>query len=71
MPNYDLRCADCGGENIVRESMTERAEKRIACPDCGSVELETVFRSAPAYVKGTKEFACPNQGSCGSHCRSA
>ena len=71
MPNYNLRCTDCSSENTIRASMKEKAEKQIFCPECGSVELETVFSAAPAYVKGTKEFSCPNSRSCGSHCRSA
>jgi len=71
MPNYNLRCEDCGEESIIRATMTEKAEGRLACPGCGSAQLATVFKVAPAVVKGMKEVACPNQSKCGSHCRSA
>ena len=69
MPNYDLCCQSCKGEYKIRASMTEKAEKRISCPDCGSVELETVFKAPPAYVKGSMPaVSCPQMGSCGARC---
>ena len=68
MPNYDLRCQSCKGEYKIRASMTEKAEKRIPCPDCGSFELETVFKAPPAYVKGSAPVSCPQMGSCGARC---
>lgn len=71
MPFYDLRCSDCKSEHNISASMREKAEKLIACPDCGSFELETVFRAAPAVVKGIPEAMCPNSSSCGSACRHA
>ena len=68
MPNYDLHCPKCNREYNIRASMSEKSEKRIPCPDCGSYELETVFKSAPAYVKGGKTVSCPQRASCGSSC---
>ena len=68
MPNYDLYCKACDREYNIRASMTEKSEKRIPCPDCGSCELETVFKSAPAYVKGSAQVACPSAARCGSSC---
>ena len=71
MPFYDLRCSDCKGEYNISASMKEKSEKLIACPDCGSFEMETVFKAAPAVVKGRPELVCPNSSSCGSACRHA
>ena len=69
MPNYDLYCTKCDREYNIRASMAEKSEKRIPCPDCGSLELETVFKAAPAYVKGGGKVAsCPQRASCGSSC---
>jgi len=68
MPNYDLRCTDCNQEYNIRASMTEKSEKRIPCPDCGSYDLETVFKAPPAYVKGGNAASCPQRASCGSAC---
>ena len=68
MPNYDLRCMDCSTEHNIRASMKEKSEKQIACPDCGSFELETVFRTAPAFVKGMSASPCPQRSTCGASC---
>jgi len=68
MPNYDLRCMDCNTEHNIRASMKEKSEKQIACPGCGSLELETVFRTAPAVVKGMSSAPCPQRSSCGAAC---
>ena len=70
MPKYDLRCADCNSEHSIRASISEKTEKRIVCPDCGSAQMMTVFKSAPAFVKG--QAKCPDRGVCGSSgCRHA
>ena len=71
MPFYDLRCPACGKEFNARASMTERAEKKIPCPECGGVELEAVFTGAPAYIKSRKNEGCPNSHVCGAGCRHA
>ena len=70
MPNYDLRCTACKTECNIRATMTEKAEKRIPCPSCGSYEMETLFKTPPAYVKGagTPPVKCHNQRSCGTSC---
>ena len=69
MPKYDLHCSKCHREFNIWASMTEKSEKRIPCPDCGSFELETVFKAAPAYVKGSsKAVNCPQRVNCGSSC---
>ena len=66
MPKYDMYCAACDREYNIRATMTEKAEKRIPCPDCGSYELETRFKAPPAYVKGAA--SCPQVGRCGASC---
>jgi len=72
MPNYDLRCNDCKAEHQISASMKEKVEKLIVCPDCGSVEMETIFKAPPAVVKGVGEPSCPNRSSaCGGGCRHA
>jgi len=72
MPNYDLRCQTCDKEYNIRATIAEKSEQRIPCPDCGSFELETLFKAPPAYVKGASGgVKCPNAAGCGSACRHA
>ena len=74
MPFYDLRCLSCNAESNVKASMAEKSEKRIPCPECGSTEMETVYTTAPAYIKnkGDSLPACPSARACGnSGCRYA
>ena len=74
MPFYDLYCAACDKEFNIMASMADKTERRIPCPECGATELETVYNSAPAYIKGRGEQApsCPNAAGCGaSGCRFA
>ena len=68
MPFYDLYCTDCDKEYNIMASVTDKTEKHIPCPDCGSIELETVYKSAPAYIKRTGDSppACPNSRACGA-----
>jgi len=68
MPNYDLYCSSCEQELKIRASMTEKSEKMIACPNCGSYELESLFKAPPAYVKNSGVTSCPNRNGCGSSC---
>ena len=74
MPFYDLRCTDCGIESNIKATMAEKTENRIPCPECGSTKMETVYISAPAYIKNSGDSlpACPSSSSCGnSGCRFA
>jgi len=70
MPNYDLQCKSCNTQHKIHASMTEKAENRILCPECGSNNMETLFITAPAHVKGqsTPMRACPNSHGCGHSC---
>jgi putative FmdB family regulatory protein len=71
MPFYDLSCALCGGEFNIRASMAEKSEKKIACPECGSLDLKTIYKGAPAaYIKSPKGAAreCPNRNNNSNIC---
>ena len=62
MPYYDLYCTSCDKEFKLSATMADMSEKRIVCPDCGSQNLKTIFKTAPAYIKGSKP-ECPNKSS--------
>ena len=68
MPYYDLFCEICDREFEVKATMEEKTERLIPCPECGSMDLKTVYNSAPAYLKSGKEQApaCPRSRTCGS-----
>ena len=68
MPFYDLYCADCDKEFNIMATMADKTNRHIPCPECGSTELNTVYNSAPAFIKSSKEPAqmCPNSSICGS-----
>jgi len=68
MPFYDLKCA-CGEVFNVMASMSDRENKRIKCPKCGSDKLEAVF-SKVNIVQSRKNNAgeCPNAHHCGGSC---
>ena len=69
MPFYDLRCSECDKEFNISASITEKSEKRIPCPECGSFKLKTIYKGAPAFIKNTKIPECPNRRVCGNGCR--
>jgi len=74
MPFYDLRCIECETESNIKATMAEKSEKQIACPECGSFDMETVYNSAPAYIKsrGSEAPSCPSASACGNRgCRFA
>jgi len=69
MPFYDLRCVDCNKESNIKATMAEKTEHRIPCPECGSTNMETVYKSAPAYIKSSGDAAmpmCPSSSACGN-----
>jgi len=74
MPFYDLLCKSCNTESNIKATMAEKTEGRILCPECGGTDMETVYKSAPAYIKSTGDSApaCPSSNTCGnSGCRFA
>ena len=71
MPFYDLRCKACDKEFNIKATMADKTDKRIPCPECGSTDMETVYKSAPFYIKSkqaAETAACPNSHSCGASC---
>ena len=70
MPFYDLRCEKCDKEFNIMALMSDKTERRIPCPECGSMDMETVYKSAPYYIKSSSNSApaCPNSHTCGASC---
>ena len=71
MPFYDLLCKECNQEFNIMASMAEKTDRRIPCPECGSTNMDTVYKSAPYYIKnggGEPAAACPNIQTCGAAC---
>ena len=68
MPFYDLRCLDCDTESNIMASMADKTQRLIPCPQCGSLDMVTVYSVAPTYIKsmGDSMPACPNSSACGS-----
>ncbi|MCL2044845.1 MAG: hypothetical protein FWG88_00475 [Oscillospiraceae bacterium] len=56
MPYYDLRCPHCEKEYVINATITEKTEKTIACPDCKSTDLKTVFKAAPYFKNNDQVF---------------
>ncbi|HHV97308.1 MAG TPA: zinc ribbon domain-containing protein [Clostridiaceae bacterium] len=69
MPFYDLKCDNCNEEFNVMAKMSEREQKLIKCPKCGSNELSPVFKNLNYSISRKNEMAaCPNAGKCGNRC---
>lgn len=69
MSFYDLKCR-CGEVFNIMASMSDRENKRIRCPKCGSNELEAVFTNVNIIqTKGPAKAECPNFRQCGGMCR--
>ena len=68
MPFYDLRCTSCDKEFNIMASMDDKVARRIPCPECGSTDMETVYNSAPAYIKSRGAPECANSSACGASC---
>jgi len=68
VPFYDLRCNSCNKESNIKATMAEKTENRIPCPECGSTDMVTVYKSAPAFIKssGDNIQGCPSGASCGN-----
>jgi len=66
MPFYDLKCS-CGEVFNVMASMSDRENKRIRCPKCGSDQLEAVYTNVN-IVRSAKSShdECQNAHRCGS-----
>ncbi|MDR0491166.1 MAG: zinc ribbon domain-containing protein [Oscillospiraceae bacterium] len=68
MPFYDLRCTICDKEFNIMASMSDKTNRLIPCPECGSTDMETVYKSAPFYIKSGQPPAqtCQNSHACGA-----
>ena len=64
MPFYDLHCADCGADSNISATIAEKMDKKIACPACGSNNMETIYRPESVHVKGDAAPAGPNSHIC-------
>ena len=75
MPFYDLHCPKCDEEFNISASVADKKGKRVPCPVCGSLDLETVYRAGPAYIRTktanmTSMPVCPHSEICGG-CKKA
>jgi len=69
MPFYDLVCKKCGKEFNQKASISERESKSIECPECGSNELDPVFKNVNIIKSRTSSAPqCPNINACGGCC---
>jgi putative FmdB family regulatory protein len=73
MPYYDLICDTCGKSCTIKASVQARSERTLTCPDCGSIELSTVYRSVNVLRFHNKDCdVCPgasrSQSSAGPSC---
>jgi len=77
MPFYDLHCPVCREDFNIAASMADKKNKRVPCPQCGSMDLETVYKAGPAYIrsktsgKAPGAAECPNRRYCGGGCQYA
>lgn len=67
MPFYDLICSDCASEANILASVSDKTDRKIPCPKCGSFKMETNYNFAPAFVKnmGDAAASCGNAAACG------
>ncbi len=76
MPFYDYECQECNTTIEVKASISEKAAGlAVACPSCGSVKTEQVFRTLAFTGAGASSgspFAAgdmPGKGAaCGPGC---
>jgi len=69
MPCYDLKCDKCSHEFNIMAKMSEKTEKLIKCPKCGSNELSSVFKNINiTKSRSTDASDCPNIHRCGGCC---
>jgi putative FmdB family regulatory protein len=70
MPYYDLKCDKCKEEFNIKASISERENKSIKCPNCGSDSLSAIFSNVNIIQSRRSEpQMCPNIDRCGGCCR--
>lgn len=69
MPFYDLKCSKCNNEFNIMAKMSERENNQIRCPQCGSYDLEAIFKNVNIIQsKKSNSGECPNKHVCGGCC---
>ena len=72
MPFYDLHCNNCNTDSNIMALMADKESRLIPCPECGSTDMDTNYKTAPAFIKSKPVAApaCPRRSVCGnSTCR--
>ncbi|WP_291957030.1 FmdB family zinc ribbon protein [Mahella sp.] len=69
MPSYDMKCKHCNNEFTTMVSIRTKEEGKIACPHCGSYDVNQIFKNVN-FIKGGASTASSsnscNAGGCGS-----
>ncbi|MCX7771818.1 MAG: zinc ribbon domain-containing protein [Clostridia bacterium] len=71
MPYYDLKCKNCDNTFNMKATITQRQNGEIACPECGSHDLEAVFKALNYVVKSSNSCdasSCSQAHRCHSGC---
>ena len=53
MPTYDYACQKCGHAFQRIEKISEHGTEKVLCPECGSTQVEQVFRNV--FVKTSRK----------------
>lgn len=48
MPMYEFKCLQCGKEAVLSLSMKDRESGAVACPSCGSQQMEQLISGVMA-----------------------
>lgn len=64
MPFYDLRCTKCSNEFNIMASISQKEQKLINCPKCGSNELVSIFKNVNIIKSKGGNHSCSG-GCCG------
>ncbi|HIZ20566.1 MAG TPA: zinc ribbon domain-containing protein [Firmicutes bacterium] len=76
MPFYALICRRCGQAFERKATVSQRSGREIACPSCGSTDLDTDYSSGRSAAIGraapkaahAEPAGCPHAGECGCGC---
>jgi len=66
MPFYDFKCSSCNAEFEIMAKMSQKEDKSIRCPECGSVDLSTVYKTFNIIQSKSNDApSCPHLSRCG------
>ncbi len=66
MPFYDFKCLRCSIQFEIMAKMSQKADKSIKCPECGSNELSTVYKAFNVIQSKSNDApSCPHIDRCG------